>query len=78
MRLDARRASSIRKVLRYAGSVVLCVGIVSLTVGGIHTVHALTGPGDAYLPLVILALVAVPMIPVGFAMTMFGFSERSV
>ena len=78
MRIDARQASTIRKVLRYVGPVVLGIGIIMLAIGVIHTVAALKEAGAANIILVIFAGVAIPMIPVGFAMTMFGFAGRGV
>lgn len=78
MRIDARQASTIRKVLRYVGPVVLGIGIIMLAIGVIHTVTALKEAGAANIILIIFAGVAIPMIPVGFAMTMFGFVGRGV
>lgn len=78
MRIDARQASTIRKVLRYVGPVVLGIGIIMLAIGVIHTVAVLKEAGAANIILIIFAGVAIPMIPVGFAMTMFGFAARGV
>lgn len=78
MRIDARQASTIRKVLRYVGPVVLGIGIIMLAIGVIHTVTVLKEAGAANIILIIFAGVAIPMIPVGFAMTMFGFAGRGV